>query len=78
MAHQGMNLREAICEARAAGIEVETLRRTGELVFKLRGEPWVRINGRRKDVAREAVLLIRRAQARTRVETTTPRAAQRR
>ena len=66
-----MNLREAIHEARAAGIEVEHLRRTGELIFKLRGEPWVRINGRRKDVAREVIVLIRRAQARQRVETAT-------
>jgi hypothetical protein len=58
-----MNLRDAVREARRLGITVFK-NRAGETVFKLPGEKSARCCTSRKDVARDAVILIRKAQQR--------------
>jgi hypothetical protein len=65
MIHAGMNLREALDDARRMGCEVSRVYRTGELLVTHPSWPRrVRVNSRRLDAPRHLIgLLLRLARA---------------
>jgi hypothetical protein len=61
MSHAGMNLREALIEARAKGCTVRWLDQTGEVMIVHPAWPRrVRCNGRKKSAPRDLTLLLSR------------------
>lgn len=63
MTTHGMNLRDAVYEARELGAVIEPVRRTGELRFTFPGLPAVRVNARKKSAPRRLTKLLILARA---------------
>jgi hypothetical protein len=62
--HHGTNLAELLAHARDLGIEVNHLRRTGEIQLSHPSQPKrPRLNGRRKDAPRCASSFVNRVEA---------------
>jgi len=58
--HQGCNLQQALQVARRHGVNIEAVRRTGEIRFRHATQTrTVRCNGRRKDASRAVVAFLR-------------------
>ena len=59
--HSGMNLRDAIKEARELGFDIRPINRAGELLFRhVSLDRAIRINARRKDAGRQLTVALRR------------------